>query len=108
MIKEGNPLEGYPLHAVFPLLKPCAPCCDKKDKVDQQEPLLADDEELQANMKHHQKKAITGPISDEEKNQDPYVILGFGMIAYRDLLFTMIIVFSILSIIMLPAMSFYN
>ncbi len=109
MIKEGNPLEGYPLHAVFPVLRPCAPCCEKKEKVDQQEPLLADDEEVQASMKHHhQKKNDAGAVSEEEKNQDPYVILGFGMIAYRDLLFTMIIVFSILSVIMLPAMSFYN
>lgn len=40
MIKESNPLEGYPISAVFPIFKPCTGCCEKKVDNEKQEPLL--------------------------------------------------------------------
>jgi hypothetical protein len=36
------------------------------------------------------------------------MLLGFGMVAYRNLLFTFIILFLILTIIMFPAIMYYK
>jgi hypothetical protein len=47
-------------------------------------------------------------ITEEEKNQDPFLLLGFGMIAYRDLLQTFIVLFFVLSLLMTPALYFYR
>lgn len=41
-------------------------------------------------------------------SKDPYLLLGSGMIAYKDLLWTLTVVFTVLSLIMLPAMMFYG
>lgn len=40
--------------------------------------------------------------------EDPFNFLGFGMVAYRDLMWVLTILFSILSIIMLPAIFIYK
>ena len=45
---------------------------------------------------------------DEEQKEDPFNFLGFGMVAYRDLMFILIILFSVLSLIMAPAMYIYK
>jgi hypothetical protein len=39
---------------------------------------------------------------------DPLNQYGFGMMAYKDLMFTLAALFAVLSIIMLPAMIYYN
>jgi hypothetical protein len=43
-----------------------------------------------------------------EQREDPFNILGFGMVAFKDLMFTLIVVFTILSVIMLPAAFIYR
>jgi len=53
------------------------------------------------NKKHEDKK-------ENEPEPDPLNYLGFGMVAYRDLMFTMFWLFAVLSLIMLPALMFYN
>jgi hypothetical protein len=45
---------------------------------------------------------------DKDQQDDPFNFLGFGMVAYRDLMFILIILFSVISIIMIPAMSIYK
>lgn len=58
---------------------------------------------------HHVKKKkakITMPGAGEEP--DPLNQYGFGMMAYKDLMFTLAALFAVLSIIMLPAMIYYN
>jgi hypothetical protein len=47
---------------------------------------------------------------DDKKGDegDALNFLGFGLIAYRDLMFTMFWLFAVLSVIMLPAMSYYS
>jgi len=109
LIKENNPLEGYPLTSVFTIFKPCAPCCDKKPK-EEEEKKSSEVPLLTKLAKSQSKKAsrTKSDLLDEETKTDPYVILGSGMIAYRDLLFTMIIVFCILSAIMAPVAYFYS
>lgn len=39
---------------------------------------------------------------------DPLNQYGFGMMAYKDLMFTLAVLFGVLSLIMLPAMIYYN
>lgn len=47
-------------------------------------------------------------IEDEERRKDPYLVLGFGMIAYKDLMFTLILLFSVLTIVVSPALAFFS
>ena len=58
--------------------------------------------------KKSKKKKKEAPPPEEGQVPDPLNYLGFGMIAYRDLMFTMFWLFALLSLIMLPAMTFYN
>lgn len=44
----------------------------------------------------------------KELREDPFNFLGFGLVAYRDLMFTLIMLFSVLSIIMLPVIFIYK
>lgn len=44
----------------------------------------------------------------EEQKEDPFNFLGFGMVAYRDLMFTLIWLFVILSVIMVPVAYIYK
>jgi hypothetical protein len=54
--------------------------------------------------------ADTEAQEDDKKEEegDALNFLGFGLIAYRDLMFTMFWLFAVLSVIMLPAMSYYS
>jgi hypothetical protein len=47
-------------------------------------------------------------VSDVKEGEDPLNLYGFGIIAYRDLMFTFIILFSVLTVLMIPAMVFYT
>jgi len=46
--------------------------------------------------------------NQEEVKKDPFMLLGFGMIAYRDLMLTLAILFGILSIAITPAFVYYS
>lgn len=45
---------------------------------------------------------------DADKRDDPFNFLGFGMVAYRDLMFILILLFTVISVIMYPAISIYK
>ena len=53
-------------------------------------------------------KKKQGYALSEEQKEDPFNFLGFGMVAYRDLMFSLILLFALLSLLMLPAMYFYK
>ena len=76
------------MHKVFPLFGIF------KKKSTKNEHLIDDNEALEGDKK--------------EEEGDALNFLGFGLIAYRDLMFTMFWLFALLSAIMLPAMSFYS
>lgn len=40
--------------------------------------------------------------------EDPFNFLGFGMVAYRDLMWVLTVLFTLLTIIMLPAILIYK
>ncbi len=44
----------------------------------------------------------------KEKQPDPLNQYGYGMMAYKDLMFTLSVLFAVMSVIMLPAMIYYN
>jgi hypothetical protein len=48
------------------------------------------------------------PKLDKEKQDDPFNFLGFGMVAYRDLMFVLFLLFTTITILMIPVMSFYK
>lgn len=39
---------------------------------------------------------------------DPFNFLGFGMVAYRDLMFVLMMLFAVLTLIMLPVIYIYK
>jgi len=55
-----------------------------------------------------QKKKKTSVQVLEDANKDPYVKLGFGLIAYRNLMETLIVGFLLLSCIIAPAAMIYR
>lgn len=93
---------------MFPILKPFARIAGKVDDEhdDQHQKLLHDEEN--GKKKKNKKKAHEPPALDDEASHDPLNYLGFGMIAYRDLMFTMFWLFALCSLIMTPAMFFYQ
>ena len=115
IIRENHPLNDTPLSVVYPVFGICACGSDDKDG-DANEPLLHkhDDEEKKSGFfaklgsRFSRKKKDTMKLSEAEKKEDPFLQLGFGMIAYRDLLQTFIWLFSLLTLFMIPAFYFYN
>jgi hypothetical protein len=84
-----------PLGQVFPVFG----VCSKKAKTTtESEPLL--------DGKKQNKKQ--GFKLDEEQKEDPFNFLGFGMVAYRDLMFTLFCLFGFCSLLMVPALNFYS
>lgn len=65
-------------------------------------------DEEKGKKKDKKKKKKQAPKVEEEAEPDPLNYLGFGMVAYRDLMFTMFCLFALLSVIMIPAMVFYQ
>ncbi len=95
---------------MFPILKPIAKVLGKVDDEggNNKEHLLGDEENHKKEKKKNKKKKAKEQPKADEKEPDPLNYLGFGMIAYRDLMFTMFWLFAVLSVIMLPAMNFYS
>lgn len=82
---------------------------DKEDAVEEgnKEALITDaekghDHQHEEHHKHSHKKK---KFATEGDTLDQY---GFGMVAYKDLMFTMIWLFALLSIFMIPAMYYYS
>lgn len=69
------------------------------------EHLLGDNEHGNKKDKKKKKQAKKEETGAEP---DPLNYLGFGMVAYRDLMFTMFALFAVLTVIMIPVMNFYN
>lgn len=57
--------------------------------------------------KRKKKKKMAAEIPKDE-NVDPFNFLGFGMVAYRDLMQVLIVLFTLMSLLMAPAMYFYG
>lgn len=113
LIEEAHELKDTPIGQAFPALGLCS-----SGKKVPEDPLLADhgedsDEEAHKGMSkkdleiHHIKKKKAKLVIPGAE-PDPLNQYGFGMMAYKDLMFTLAALFSVLSLIMLPAMIYYN
>lgn len=60
------------------------------------------------NIKPKKKAKKSKAHESDEVKKDPIIQLGFGIVAYRDMLWTMIFMFSLFSLIMYPAISYYG
>lgn len=47
-------------------------------------------------------------MTEEQKKEDPFNFLGFGLVAYRDLMLILFMLFVVLTALMTPAMVFYS
>lgn len=55
-----------------------------------------------------QKKKRKNPIGEEAQNADPIAILGFGIVAYLDMLWCLFWTFTLYSLLLLPTLSFFS
>jgi hypothetical protein len=109
IIKENHPLNDTPLAKVFPLFKVCSKSPSKKEEKKH----LLDEEMFREGTTRDrkasvQKKKKTAAEIPQDTDEDPFNFLGFGMVAYRDLMLVMILLFTVISILMIPAMYMYS
>lgn len=90
IIKETHPLNETPFYVAFPLFRPCASLFPSYKRTHGfEEPLLEnDDGHGTKGHVHKYKKDKTKNLNVDKKEaeRDPFLLLGFGMIAYRNLL----------------------
>ena len=117
-----HPIAVTPIHVAYPLLKylcPCLMCCSNKDKSTKNEfeqLIPADSRRATVTIKGkekkmgkttHRSKRKTN-ISSGASHKDPIFGLGFGIVAYRDLLYTMIWAFLGFSLLAAPSMYLFS
>lgn len=102
-LKEMHHLQDTPITVVYPWLKyiNCLSCCKKKEKVDGiEEPLLPKEKKLKLKTKIN--------IKSDEVDKDPLMKLGYGIVAYRNILWVLICAFIVFTILALPSMVLYS
>lgn len=107
-IEGMHPLNSAPLGEVFPIFKPCSKMNKKKVDSPPLETLLKLNESRNRRTSTLAYQRKVDKKSQEKQQDDPFNFLGFGLVAYRDLMFAMIVLFSILSLLMAPAMYIYS
>ena len=99
MVHDKHELNDTPLWQVLPVLKPILSLCGKV-----REP-KTDDEENKEHGSSHKKKF---QVPEGEDKTDRLNELGFGIVAYKDLMFNMFALFAVMSMIIVPAMYYYG
>lgn len=123
MIAENHPLADTKITKAYPLTKylmPCLLCCDN-DKVEDNsasivQPLINEaDRRRTITTKGGKVKSLNKPKRARKNNvpktkidKDPINRLGYGIVAYRDLLYTMIWMFLILTLLAFPSLYFFS
>ena len=108
-IEENHPLNATPFSRVFPLFRPVLGLCDKKDQVavtGENQRLLDEENKLISPSQSGGRRKL--PKLDKEQQEDPFNFLGFGMVAYRDLMFLLFCLLVVITLIMLPVISIYK
>lgn len=113
-IVELHPLKELPYERVFPMFACCLKRFGKKKegRVQAQKPspwekLKAAGKDLEVSF---QSPLLQKEDAEDEfdANTDPYLSLGFGMVAYFSMLRSLILMFSIFTLISIPMMSTYK
>lgn len=119
LLDELHPLDDTPLCTVYPLLGVFTKCgvpeCPKKrTKTDDEnhslgaeneDPLLKRKKTMTVNGKEvskKKKKKKKNNLSEDVFKEDPIGALGFGIVAYRDILWTLIVVFGLFTLLVWP------
>ena len=119
MLEELHPLEKTPICVAFPWLG-TATCYKAKDEAAVNDEFVADNEGLLAEKKG--KKVMIGgkevvkktpkkkksALNDASKKENPLASLGFGIVAYMDMLWCLIWTFTLYTILLLPTLSFFS
>ena len=121
LISELHPLYGTPMHDVYPALKYLCCCCvcfpsisgaKKEQREDDEEPLVGESEGgkdtimiagKEVKKKHKKKRKNPANIQNLE---DPLDQLGFGIVAYNQMMRKFTWLFLFFSILMAPAIYF--
>jgi hypothetical protein len=119
-IQELHPLADLPLHRVFPMWALCIKRCAKNrgpKKVSPSEKRKIEAERLNKAGQDLGMNNVTEPLlskddADEEiapvdESEDPYLSLGFGMVAYFNMLKALILMFSVFTLLAIPMISIY-
>jgi hypothetical protein len=118
-IEELHPLANLPLHRVFPMWALCIKKCARKTKAKRVSPAEKHREEMERLNKAGKDLNVSGVSIQEPllgsndadpfpEGEDPYLTLGFGMVAYFSMLKALILMFSIFTLLVLPVISIYG
>lgn len=120
LLEELHPLEKTPVCEVFPWLG-AAVCYRRKDDAAVNDEFVADNERLVDGEKKGKTVTIGGkevvkkapkkkkdPLGDKAKRENPLAPLGFGIVAYMDILWTLIWTFTLYTIMLLPTFMFFG
>ena len=118
-IEELHPLANLPLHRVFPMWALCIKKCARKTNTKRVSPAEKHREEMERLNKAGRDLNVSGVSIQEPllggndadpfpEGEDPYLTLGFGMVAYFSMLKALILMFSIFTLLVLPVISIYG
>jgi hypothetical protein len=108
MIAENHPLNPTPLGKVFPIFQPILGLCQKNEEAaasTEEQRLLPDDENKKTSPGGGKRKL---PKIDKDSKEDPFNFLGFGMVAYRDIMLILFFLFTFFTILTIPIMVMYK
>ena len=115
LIDLRHPLDELEVTAPLPFMKACKWCLCCKSRTNRGtnpeylESLLKKGEgDNVAGGKKGMKSALDAAKKAEKQQKDPYLILGYGMIAYFDMLRVLIYVFGLITLLSLPSLFIYN
>lgn len=128
MLEELHPIEDTPICAAFPWLGVFTSCGvpnvpKRRSEIEAEAENHALDSENNAPLlkkkttiiingkeveKKKRKKKKNNIANQKKLEERPIASLGFGIVAYMDILWTLIISFFFFSILLLPTMSYYN
>lgn len=103
-IEENHPLNSTPFAKVFPLFTPIFNLCGSKPEAEthqENQRLLGEETKASPSLSGGKRRS---PKLDKEMQEDPFNFLGFGMVAYRDLMFVLFLLFTVITLLMIPVM----
>ena len=117
-IAELHPLRDLPLYRVFPIWAPVIKYCSRKANSKRASP----EEKRKAEYKRLKEagksmgvaeepaEPLLGDAPQEEfpEDENPYLSLGFGMVAYYTMLRTLIYMFIVFTFLMIPVITTYS
>ena len=118
-IEEMHPLTNLPLHRVFPMWALCTKKCARKTNTKHVSPAENHSKEMERLNKAGRVSNGSG-VSIQElllgsndadpfpEGEDPYLRLGFGMVAYFSMLKALILMFSLFTLLVLPVIFIYG